>query len=90
MYTFAAIIDLNDAYVIVVTFIFNNFLGADPTLRDAEGCSCLHLAAQFGHTALVAYLVARGVSPDLGDRGGMTALMWSSWKVYRNAFVIEG
>ncbi|XP_026480615.1 palmitoyltransferase Hip14-like isoform X2 [Ctenocephalides felis] len=55
--------------------------GADPTLRDAEGCSCLHLAAQFGHTALVAYLVARGVSPDLGDRGGMTALMWSSWKI---------
>lgn len=27
--------------------------GADPTLRDAEGCSCIHLAAQFGHTALV-------------------------------------
>lgn len=26
---------------------------ADPTLRDAEGCSCIHLAAQFGHTALV-------------------------------------
>lgn len=26
---------------------------ADPALRDAEGCSCLHLAAQFGHTALV-------------------------------------
>lgn len=27
--------------------------GADPSLRDAEGCSCIHLAAQFGHTALV-------------------------------------
>uniref|UniRef100_A0A1Y1KH18 Palmitoyltransferase n=3 Tax=Photinus pyralis TaxID=7054 RepID=A0A1Y1KH18_PHOPY len=55
--------------------------GADPTLRDAEGCSCIHLAAQFGHTALVAYFVARGVSPDLQDRGGMTPLMWSCWKV---------
>ncbi|KAI4463292.1 palmitoyltransferase hip14 [Holotrichia oblita] len=55
--------------------------GADPTLRDAEGCSCIHLAAQFGHTALVAYFVARGVSPDLVDRSGMTPLMWSCWKV---------
>lgn len=55
--------------------------GADPTLRDAEGCSCIHLAAQFGHTALVAYFIARGVSPDLMDRGGMTPLMWSCWKV---------
>lgn len=55
--------------------------GADPSLRDAEGCSCIHLAAQFGHTALVAYFIARGVHPDLQDRGGMTALMWSAWKV---------
>ena len=28
--------------------------------RDGEGCGCLHLAAQFGHTSLVAYLVAKG------------------------------
>ncbi|XP_072385790.1 palmitoyltransferase Hip14 isoform X1 [Diabrotica undecimpunctata] len=55
--------------------------GADPTLRDAEGCSCIHLAAQFGHTALVAYFVARGVSPDLVDRVGMTPLMWAVWKI---------
>ena len=52
--------------------------GADPSLRDTEGCSCIHLAAQFGHTALVAYFIARGVNPDLRDRGGMTALMWVS------------
>ncbi|XP_053683912.1 palmitoyltransferase Hip14 isoform X2 [Sabethes cyaneus] len=55
--------------------------GADPSLRDAEGCSCIHLAAQFGHTALVAYFIARGVNPDLQDRGGMTALMWAAWKI---------
>ncbi|XP_028041893.1 palmitoyltransferase Hip14 [Bombyx mandarina] len=55
--------------------------GADPSLRDAEGCACLHLAAQFGHTAVVAYLVARGVTVDEPDAGGMTALMWASWKV---------
>ncbi|XP_075972291.1 palmitoyltransferase Hip14 [Anticarsia gemmatalis] len=55
--------------------------GADPTLRDAEGCACLHLAAQFGHTAVVAYLVARGVAPDDPDAAGMTPLMWACWKV---------
>lgn len=55
--------------------------GADPSLRDAEGCSCIHLAAQFGHTALVGYFIARGLNPDLQDRGGMTALMWAAWKV---------
>lgn len=55
--------------------------GADPSLRDSEGCSCIHIAAQFGHTAILAYFIARGVPCDLQDRGGMTALMWSAWKV---------
>lgn len=55
--------------------------GADPQIRDAEGCSAIHLAAQFGHTAVVAYLIARNVHPDTFDAGGMTALMWSSWKI---------
>ena len=34
--------------------------GADPSLIDGEGCSCVHLAAQFGHTSIVAYLIAKG------------------------------
>lgn len=55
--------------------------GADCALRDAEGCAALHLAAQFGHTAVCAYLVARGAAPDAGDAGGMTPLMWACWKV---------
>lgn len=55
--------------------------GADPLLVDAEGCACIQLAAQFGHTALVAYFIARGINPDQPDRSGMTPLMWSSWKV---------
>jgi palmitoyltransferase ZDHHC13/17 len=54
--------------------------GADPSLRDAEGCSCIHLASQFGHTALVAYFVACGVNVNMPDRGGMTGLMWASWR----------
>lgn len=57
--------------------------GADAARRDAEGCASLHLAAQFGHTAVVAYLVARqaGAGVDDGDAAGMTPLMWSCWKV---------
>lgn len=55
--------------------------GADPQIKDAEGCSSIHLAAQFGHTAVVAYFIARNVNPDTFDSGGMTALMWSSWKI---------
>lgn len=55
--------------------------GADPLIKDAEGCAAIHLAAQFGHTAVVAYLIARNVSPDNYDGGGMTALMWCSWKI---------
>ena len=41
--------------------------GADPSLIDGEGCSCIHLAAQFGHTSIVAYLIAKGqVKNDSG------------------------
>lgn len=57
--------------------------GADPSLRDSEGFSCIHLAAQFGHTAIVAYLVAKGVNPNMLDRSAMTPLMWSAYKVNR-------
>lgn len=55
--------------------------GADPTIRDVEGCSCIHIASQFGHTSLVAYFIARGVNHDLQDRSGMTPLMWAAWRV---------
>ncbi|XP_008547862.1 palmitoyltransferase Hip14 isoform X1 [Microplitis demolitor] len=55
--------------------------GADPSLRDSEGFACIHLAAQFGHTGIVAYLVAKGVNPNDPDRSSMTPLMWSAFKV---------
>lgn len=57
--------------------------GADPGIRDGEGCSCIHLAAQFGHTAIVAYLLARGANVDMKDKNGMTPLMWSAYRVTR-------
>ena len=56
--------------------------GADPSLRDGEGCSCLHLVAQFGHTAIVAYLIAKGQDVDMQDKNGMTPLMWSAYRVF--------
>ncbi|KAK2704545.1 hypothetical protein QYM36_016821 [Artemia franciscana] len=51
--------------------------GADPQIRDGEGYSGIHLAAQYGHTSIIAYLVAKGVPPDAPDKNKMTALMWA-------------
>lgn len=45
--------------------------GADPSLIDGEGCSCVHLAAQFGHTSIVAYLIAKG---QVGHQSSGTVL----------------
>lgn len=46
--------------------------GADPSLIDGEGCSCVHLAAQFGHTSIVAYLIAKG---QVGNRNTAVYLL---------------
>ena len=46
------------------------------------GCGGIHLAAQFGHTAIVAYLIARGQDVDSRDQNGMTALMWACFRVF--------
>ena len=48
---------------------------ADPSLLDGEGYSSIHLASMFGHTDIVAYLVAKGQDVDLLDKHGMTPLM---------------
>lgn len=47
-----------------------------------SGCSCIHLAAQFGHTAIVAYLIAKGQDVDMQDKNGMTPLMWAAYRVF--------
>lgn len=46
------------------------------------GCSGIHLAAQFGHTAIVAYFIAKGQDVDMRDKNGMTPLMWSAFRVF--------
>lgn len=49
---------------------------------NVAGYSCIHLAAQFGHTAIVAYLIAKGEDVDVLDKTGMTPLMWASYRVF--------
>lgn len=46
------------------------------------GCGGIHLAAQFGHTAIVAYFIAKGQDVDMRDRNGMTPLMWAAFRVF--------
>lgn len=59
---------------------------ADPSLLDGDGYNALHLAAQFGHTSIVAYFIAKGQDIDAPDSNGMTALMWSSFR--NNSYVL--
>ncbi|XP_027698325.1 palmitoyltransferase ZDHHC17 isoform X3 [Vombatus ursinus] len=50
--------------------------GADPSLIDGEGCSCIHLAAQFGHTSIVAYLIAKGQGESPLDLAKQRKNVW--------------
>jgi len=56
--------------------------GADPAVRDSEGCAALHVAVQCGFTSIVSYLIAKGTDPNLYDGKGKTALMWAAMKVF--------
>ena len=58
--------------------------GAEPSLVDGEGYNCLHLASQFGFSSIVAYLLAKGQNIDSTDSTGMTALMWSAFRISAN------
>ena len=71
-------------------------LGAQPSFVDADGqstddlfryeffpsgFSSIHLACIFGHTPIVAYLVARGQDVNQPDRSGVTPLMHAAFHV---------
>lgn len=54
---------------------------AQPTLVDGEGFSSIHLASMFGHTDILAYLIAKGQDIDLPDKHGMTPLMHAAARI---------
>lgn len=56
--------------------------GADPNVRDAEGCAAIHVAVQCDRNNITAYLIAKGIDPDLYDANGKTPLMLSSWRCF--------
>ncbi|MBN3289669.1 ZDH13 Palmitoyltransferase, partial [Polypterus senegalus] len=55
--------------------------GADPTLLDGEGYSGLHLAVQFQHMPILAYLLSKGQNIDTPNLHGQTPLMLAAHKV---------
>eukprot|EP00095_Tigriopus_kingsejongensis_P001050 maker-scaffold397_size184017-snap-gene-0.42 protein:Tk01050 transcript:maker-scaffold397_size184017-snap-gene-0.42-mRNA-1 annotation:"atp-binding domain-containing protein 3" len=50
---------------------------ANPLILDAEGCAPIHLAAQLGHSAVLAYYIGKGVPVDALGTHQMTPLMCS-------------
>lgn len=61
--------------------------GADPEVLDGEGLNCLHIAAQYGFTDLVAYFLSCKVPLliDCRDAEGRTALMVAAARANRSA-----
>ncbi|CAJ0575885.1 unnamed protein product, partial [Mesorhabditis spiculigera] len=68
-------------HVKIVALLARN--GADLLIRDVEGFTALHVAAQFGCTPVVAYLVAIGQSVDCPDVSRMTPVMWTAYKIHQ-------
>lgn len=60
--------------------------GANPEFIDAEGLACIHVAAQFGHTAVIAYFIAKGIDINSLDNNGLTPLMHCTIKHLRYPF----
>ena len=56
--------------------------GADLEIADVQGYTALHLAAQHGFPAVIAYLLARDSVADHTDPQGLTALHWSAKKAF--------
>ena len=51
--------------------------GADPTIKDSTGLSCLHLAAKEGYLEICLLLISRGCDKDLRDVFGNNAAYWA-------------
>lgn len=70
---------VRDGKLDMVIFLLS--YNAQPGLADGEGFSSIHLATMFGHTAIVAYLIAKGQDVNLPDMNGCTPLMHAAARV---------
>jgi palmitoyltransferase len=86
---------IRDGKIQMVAFLLSH--QAEPSLFDGEGksiirinynlfeiqlgYSSIHLASMFGHSDIVAYLIAKGQDVDLLDKNGMTPLMHAAARV---------
>mmetsp|Transcript_31240 Transcript_31240/g.67246 ORF Transcript_31240/g.67246 Transcript_31240/m.67246 type:complete len:213 (-) Transcript_31240:194-832(-) len=61
--------------------------GASPVVRDAQGATPLHAAAQAGHADVTRLLLAQGADPHLRDWAGFNAAWWA--KEYRHREVLD-
>uniref|UniRef100_A0A2K6GI41 Euchromatic histone lysine methyltransferase 1 n=1 Tax=Propithecus coquereli TaxID=379532 RepID=A0A2K6GI41_PROCO len=53
--------------------------GAQVDPKDAEGSTCLHLAAKKGHYDVVQYLLSNGqMDVNCQDDGGWTPMIWAT------------
>ena len=53
----------------------------DVNATDANGCTPLIIATQYGHIEAVAYLIKNGADLYAKDYNGDTALHWAAYKV---------
>ena len=61
--------------------------GADPTIPNVHGFTCLHVAARVGLLDMTKLLLARGVNPQIRDKYGNSPAYWAKEK--RHADVLE-
>ena len=70
---------VKSGFLLMVSLLMRH--GANPEIRDNDGCEAIHIAARLGHTAIVAYLVAKGTCINSRDAAGKTPLSWSADRV---------
>ena len=59
--------------------IIEKFLvcGGDPTVKNKQGFTCLHIAARDGRVEIVKLLINKGVDPNIRDSYGFSAAYWA-------------
>lgn len=62
---------LNASYIVIYVLYYSY-----------SGCSPIHIASRFGHTPIVAYLIAKGCDVNCRDQRGLTPLMMGVGKNY--------